>query len=616
MRLSLTGASLGGSTQAWLEGAPLPLPNAAGNPHWWNGRPLFQTREPDERFKDGWRYFLATGPPVTEVDAEGQSFLFASAGTDYWARQLNGFKDSRGLVKDDWSVVAVDDVSPRAAIVVSGALAIWDGIYLNVVDPTGADRWTEGDIHFSRGVLGYRNGGRLRAYGRPDPVQVPGAGVRFDGEFVLTYQERRGLVLHTWNDPRGLVIAAGDNFNPDIRDLGNGRIRVVAGLNQGDEGEHRYNIDWNAGTVNGEATEKIDLSALPAPPAWHVEPFRRQIGVLPFFVNHSRYGVHRATPGHGEVLNDHADASQRAANTPYIADPSVSGLDRDLIAVYSDSRFDIDGDAATARRLGVPLVLYHDGPTYPLDLLVRLRPGDLPCVQAYLQRGETPKAAAKRIGDTCLAVSQRWPFLALAWMSYTGSGAFPLADVLELQPLLVAIVRSNPAIRLLLPFAWARPSGCLDHPELGAWVAALVAASDGLPTLIAPAPTPVPIPPAPLPTTPPIPAPVIPPAPVEETADMALPKSGDHGAYRELGSTGTPVNATIVDCQDDGFLSLVDDQGLVQFDTNTGKISGHKPGVTVGTGAERIKFQTANVFVCRAGDLARGPLTPYEWYAR
>src|SRR6185295_19130380 len=134
-----------------------------------------------------------------------------------------------------------------------------------------------------------------------------------------------------------------------------------------------------------------------------------------------------------------------------------------------------------ARARGVPVVLYHDAPDYPLDLLTRLVPGDVPCIQAYLRAGETLHAAEARLGATVAAVLDAWPTAMLAWMAYTQSGAIPIADVLAWQPRLEAIVRAYPAIVGVLPFAWARPSGCLDYAELEAWVHALVAASDGLP---------------------------------------------------------------------------------------------------------------------------------------
>ncbi len=276
MRLSLDGRSLGGSTRVFLDGHELDLGGVvAGNPQWWNGAPLFQWGMPE--IPEGVHWQLGTpsasGYWPTPVDDQGQSHLFASAGTDFWARMLGTqYKDSRGLVRDDWAVVAVDDSSPRAAVVVNGALAVWNGTNLMMVEPTGADTWEVGDIHFSRGVLGYRKGGQLVTWPRLNPVLIPGAGVRFDGDYVLAWQPERGLVLHTWTSPMGIVLAGGDNFNPDIRDLGNGHVLVVAGINGGDEGEHRYDIDWPARTVNGQPRELIDLSVVAAPPIFVPTP--------------------------------------------------------------------------------------------------------------------------------------------------------------------------------------------------------------------------------------------------------------------------------------------------------------------------------------------------------
>jgi hypothetical protein len=270
MRLSLDGHSLGGSTRVLRDGVPLDLGGVtAGNPVWSNRRPLFQFGSD----AGGWR--LGTpGTPGHEpiaVDAQGQVHLFGSAGADFWAAQLTGYRDSRGEVHPTWAVVAVDDISPRAAVVVLGGLAVWDGVNLTSVEPSGADVWEPGDIHFSRGVLGYRKGGRLVTWGRPSPVHVPGQGVRFDGDYVLAWQQGRGLVLHTWDSTLGIVIATGDNFNPDIRDLGDGHVVVVAGVNQADEGEHRYDINARLRTVNGVLVDLIDLAAPvvvvpPAPP--------------------------------------------------------------------------------------------------------------------------------------------------------------------------------------------------------------------------------------------------------------------------------------------------------------------------------------------------------------
>lgn len=299
------------------------------------------------------------------------------------------------------------------------------------------------------------------------------------------YHGDRGIFLHAEGASVGHLWPPG--FHPDVWPNGADSLLGWATDEESLGGVRITPFDLNSG--------KVDLKPTFDPPV--IAPFGRKIGVLPFFVNHPRYGTERVTPAHGQILNDGADYPRDVPchidKSPVIADPTCSDSVPDgvLYGIFSDSRFGVLSDRNVARARKRPLVLYHDGPDYPLVVEAYLDDRDVACIQAYLHEGETPWQAARRIQDIVTIIHSRHPRIALAWMSYAPA-PFALADVLALQPLLVEIVRANPAVMLILPFAWARPDGCVpsepvvgqSHPELAAWVRALVAASDGLPDLM------------------------------------------------------------------------------------------------------------------------------------
>lgn len=122
-----------------------------------------------------------------------------------------------------------------------------------------------------------------------------------------------------------------------------------------------------------------------------------------------------------------------------------------------------------------PLVGYVDGPWSRASHEI-----EIAGLQAYQRAGERLVDFRQRV-DAQIALLAPAARVLIVGQAYT-SNATLTVDLLPLQPVLADLAR-DPACIGLIWFAWARPTGVLDHLELLPVHREIAAASPGVPTL-------------------------------------------------------------------------------------------------------------------------------------
>ncbi len=133
--------------------------------------------------------------------------------------------------------------------------------------------------------------------------------------------------------------------------------------------------------------------------------------------------------------------------------------------------------------VGTRSFVYHDGRSYPADLMKLLRPQDLPLFQAYPEPGESPEAFSRSMA-TELNRDPRPKMIVAAF--YDRNGTLPIDQLLPHMWTYDAMLR-RPDVLGMLAFDYAR-SGIHFHNVLQAWYDAFTAATPGIPTLPPPQP--------------------------------------------------------------------------------------------------------------------------------
>ncbi len=286
---------------------------------------------------------------------------------------------------------------------------------------------------------------------------------------------------------------------------------------------------------------------------------------------------------------------------------------------------------ALAKQYRMRVLACHDAQIgVNIGQLSELRSCDLPMVELYRYEGDgSAESAHARWRQQIIWLLGYWHYdIGLIPQFYTmskkdGSELWTEQEVLDgLQPL-TDLVNLSPRIKLIAPFSYDRANGISGHaPFEEAFERLLAAANPNHATIeFRPIPSDPPVV-LPAPVTPPPPVIPIPepiPAPTDEDDIMELPKIGQRGAFRAVGETTVPANVVIVECGDKDFMSLefeTGDRPFAHFSPNTGRFDGLTKHENGAHGEERIKFVTPNIFVSHSGDMANGPMFPFEWYPR
>jgi hypothetical protein len=495
VRLDRRNRALAGRTVVSVDGVPLAALSGvtAGNPQ------PYQLDGQDAvicnaQVIGAWRLVAApiAGGPSRVVDTQGANRLGACGA--FWAAQTSaGYRDSRGLVQSDWSLLAVDDLTAHVALAVRTdtgyALAIWTGETLTVIEPDGADSWEDGEISFRDGLLAYRKHGQVKTDPPQAIAQVPGQGVRYARGYLTQWQDARGLSIRRAGETRGIVISAdGRDFGHDMRVQDDGLILVVSSSGEGElPGElRRYLINPIIGTVNGQARPLVDLLAPADEPPAHVPtiaPWPCRVAVF-FHAN--------SNPSHPLPRTIRSEDGAR--------DLPVVNVD-DVLA-FATIEGTAEGTAAgvlaaidRARATGLPFGAYRDAPDYP-PALVPVVPGVevFPIVQAYPWRkhdGLEPLTdAVARVEATVLGLQRaghaRVGIATAYYRQIKGDLAtynWPLPYVLDLAAAVADLARRL-GVRDLYVFEWSRADGrdgIVSRPELTTLFARLLEAAQPVP---------------------------------------------------------------------------------------------------------------------------------------
>jgi hypothetical protein len=472
VKLDRRNRALAGRTVVSVDGVPLASLSGvtAGNPQ------PYQLDGQDAvicnaQVIGAWRLVAApiAGGPSRVVDTQGANRLGACGA--FWAAQTTaGYRDSRGLGRPDWSLLAVDDLTAHVALAVRTgtgyALAIWTGETLTVIEPDGADSWEDGEISFRDGLLAYRKHGQVKT----DPPQaiapVPGQGVRYARGYLTQWQDGRGLSIRRAGETRGIVISAdGRDFGHDMRVQDDGLILVVSSSGEGElPGElRRYVINPVLDTVNGEARPPVDLlAAVDEPPADvpTIAPWPCRVAVF-YHAN--------SNPSHPLPRTIRSEDGSRDLPIVSVDDALVFAT---ITGTAEGTQAGFDAAVTRARQTGLALGAYRDAPDYAPELVPAVSGVDVvPIVQAYPWRkpdGLEPLAAAMaRVEATVLGLQRaghaRVGIATAYYRQIEGDGTqplyhWPLAYTLTLAAAVADLARRL-NVRDLYAFEWSRADG-------------------------------------------------------------------------------------------------------------------------------------------------------------
>jgi hypothetical protein len=470
VKLDRRNRALGGRTVVSVDGVPLASLSGvtAGNPQ------PYQLDGQDAvicnaQVIGAWRLVAApiAGGPSRVVDTQGANRLGACGA--FWAAQTSaGYRDSRGLVQSDWSLLAVDDLTAHVALAVrtgtSYALAIWTGETLTVIEPDGADSWEDGEISFRDGLLAYRKHGQVKTDPPQAIAQVPGQGVRYARGYLTQWQDGRGLSIRKAGETRGIVLSAdGRDFGHDMRVQDDGLILVVSSSGEGElPGElRRYVINPVLGTVNGDARPWIDLLAPVDEPPARVPTIASWLCRVAVFYHAN------SNPSH--PLPRTIRSEDGARDLPIVNVDDVLAF-ATILGTAEGTAAGLQAAIDRARATGRPLGAYRDAPDYPHELVPTVPGVDVfPIVQAYPWRkpeGLEPLAAAvARVEATVLGLQRaghaRVGIATAYYRQIKGDLAtynWPLSYVIDLAAAVADIARRL-NVRDLYVFEWSRADG-------------------------------------------------------------------------------------------------------------------------------------------------------------
>jgi len=475
-----------GSSGAYVDGA-LVFPSAGGW-DWIDAAVVMGPGGYDAGRPGFYRYPLPSGPAQFENALAATDFYANGYGS--WVRYLadgrTGSTDSNGNAWPDRVAVGfaglyqVFTEQSRIPLIFRD---ITTGLETREAAPGEWTPFPDGSGYFSIHSRGVFAGGRFYACGYLEAFGGLCVWQPFDGTAPV------------WK-----LSGTPDDFNPDIavRQV-DGMLVVGSGINQGETGQHLYELDplarvWRK---DGAAWQPLLQATPPGPEPVApvvVAPFTHYAYEGPFFAT-GQYG-NVDHPGNSEVLIRTTFDQMVRARYVFADAPSASSVPapwlRGIYFGFEAGQIDEAGyerHLGIARARGVPLLVYYDAPEYP-DWVCRQfanQPNIVPCVQAYpapKNPGEpvraTPAQDVARIRGTVEHLRNFYDRVAIARTMYTQSGNYPLQHILDMQPGLTDLVRE---LRVFadLWFAWLRdPANAIaGNPELQAWATALPGACVG-----------------------------------------------------------------------------------------------------------------------------------------
>lgn len=320
--------------------------------------------------------------------------------------------------------------------------------------------------------------GRLHGWGVvPQPVQVPGwagspSAVRVNGEWWVVYITQDGFVAHPYNSLMGYRLGVGDKFfYPDAMAF-NGGIRVAWSTTQGAWPGQMKVLDLDLSRPREDLTVYV-------PPMQR--PFTAWTGW--FFADSVRYvSTTTNVPGSVSVVVE----TGLRPTLPVVISRNLIGeyrmrWDR-VVAIYvSDEDGALEMEAGTAvatmKGYGLPLkpVL-----SYTSRRIVFAQHVDWVGIECYVNAGETPLQAEAVWRNRAYRAAGGKPVVMI-------TGAYDRSIPLSVPTMTEGLYRAaevarDTKARAILWFAWARPGGGKQYPQVAA-AAARVAASATTPPL-------------------------------------------------------------------------------------------------------------------------------------